>query len=113
MSPEFEKYFAKHTPDVQERMQALYEIIKPLCKDAEERIAYGMPAFKTTENIVYFAGYKNHVGLYPTPLPIEHFAHQLTPYKTSKGAVQFPHTQKFPVALIKKIVQFRLKEIRG
>jgi uncharacterized protein YdhG (YjbR/CyaY superfamily) len=83
-----------------------------LCKDAEERMAYGMPAFKTTENIVYFAGYKNHVGLYPTPLPIEHFADQLTPYKTSKGAIQFPHTQKLPVALIKKIVQFRLKEMR-
>lgn len=111
MSPEFEKYFAQFPDGVQERLHTTYTLLKKLCAGAEERMAYGMPAFRTTENIVYFAGYKNHLGFYPTPKPIAHFAEQLKSYKTSKGAIQFPHNQPLPLKLMEEIVKWRMRSV--
>jgi uncharacterized protein YdhG (YjbR/CyaY superfamily) len=53
---------------------------------------------------VYYAAYKAHLGFYPTNAPIAEFAAELAPYKTSKGAVQFPLDKPLPKGLIKKIV---------
>ena len=111
MSPEFEKYFAQYPSDVQERLHTTCTLLKKLCKGAEERMAYGMPAFRSTENIVYFAAFKNHLGFYPTPAPIVHFASQLQDYKTSKGAIQFPHNQPLPLKLMEDIVHWRLRNL--
>lgn len=113
MSPAFDKYFEQFPSDVQERLTVTYTLLKKICKGAEEHMAYGMPAFRSTENIVYFAGYKNHIGFYPTPAPIVHFADQLKDYKTSKGAIQFPHNQPLPLKLMEEIVKWRLKEMKG
>ncbi|MEY4329337.1 MAG: hypothetical protein RL609_85 [Bacteroidota bacterium] len=108
MSPEFEKYFAQFPVEIRERLDITYQLLKKTCKGCEEHMAYGMPAFRSTENIVYFAGYKNHLGFYPTPKPIEHFAEQLKSYKTSKGAIQFPHNQPLPLKLMEEIVKWRM-----
>ena len=70
-----------------------------------------MPAYKTFGNpLVYFAAYKNHIGLYATPSGHEHFVNQLSPYKQGKGSVQFPLDSPIPYELIKEIVAFRVKE---
>jgi uncharacterized protein YdhG (YjbR/CyaY superfamily) len=69
-----------------------------------------MPAFKLHGNLVYFAALKNHIGFYPTPSGIEAFKEELSPYKTSKGAIQFPLDKPIPYDLIEKIVQFRVNE---
>lgn len=68
-----------------------------------------MPGYKYGgKPLVYFACAKKHIGFYPTPTPIKHFSPQLKDYKTSKGAIQFPHTKKLPWELMKKLIQFRL-----
>jgi uncharacterized protein YdhG (YjbR/CyaY superfamily) len=77
---------------------------------AEEVISYNMPAFKQNGILVWFAGYKNHIGFYPSSTPIKLFKEQLTKYKTSKGAIQFPIDKPLPLALITKIVKFRIKQ---
>jgi uncharacterized protein YdhG (YjbR/CyaY superfamily) len=69
-----------------------------------------MPAFKYHGVLVYYAAYKNHIGFYPTPSGIASFADELLPYKTSKGAIQFPIDKPIPVSLVRKIVTFRKKE---
>lgn len=74
-------------------------------------MAYGMQAFRSNEYIVYFAGYKNHIGFYPKPRPIEHFAEQLKSYKTSKGAIQFSHNQPLPLKLMEEIVKWRMSHL--
>lgn len=79
---------------------------------AEESISYGMPAYKIKgKALVYFAGYKKHIGFYATPTGHEAFKDALSIYKQGKGSVQFPLKQNLPVALIEKIVQFRTIEI--
>jgi len=69
-----------------------------------------MPTFYFKGNLVHFAAFDRHIGFYPTPSGITTFQQELESYKTSKGAVQFPIDQPLPLKLIKKIVEFRVKE---
>lgn len=86
------------------------ETVQKAAPEAVEDICYRMPTYKLNGNLVHFAGYKNHIGFYPTPSAIEKFKHDLTLYKTSKGAIQFPIDQPLPLELVRKIVLFRVKE---
>jgi len=42
---------------------------------------------------------------------MEVFKDKLKPYKTSKGAIQFPVDKPLPQKLITEIVKYRLKEV--
>lgn len=105
-----DQYIAKFPPETQEQLEAIRAIIRKAAPKAEEVINYAMPGYKMNKVIVWFAGYKSHVGFYPTPGPIKEFAAALKRYKTTKGAIQFPLEEKIPAALVTKIVKYRLKE---
>jgi uncharacterized protein YdhG (YjbR/CyaY superfamily) len=109
-SNEIDKYIAGFPPEIQERMEQVRETIRKAAPIAEEVISYKMPAYKLNGVLVYFAGYKNHIGFYPTSSGIRNFEEELTDYQWSKGAIQFPHDKKLPHKLIEKIVKFRVKE---
>lgn len=94
-----------------ERIDELQAAIKAAVPKAEEVISYNMPAYKLNgKALVYFAAYAKHVGFYPTASPMAVFADELSKYKTSKGAIQFPLDKKIPAALVKKIVKYRIQE---
>lgn len=95
---------------VQEMLQKLRETIKIAAPDAVEILSYQMPAYKLNGMLVYFAGYKNHIGFYPGSNGIEAFRAELTAFKCSKGTIQFPLDKPLPVELITKIVKFRVFE---
>jgi uncharacterized protein YdhG (YjbR/CyaY superfamily) len=78
--------------------------------DAQEKVSYRMPTFNLNGNLVHFAAHTEHTGFYPTPSGIAKFKRALSKYQTSKGAVQFPLAEPLPIELIKKIVEFRVKE---
>jgi uncharacterized protein YdhG (YjbR/CyaY superfamily) len=105
-----EEYNQNQVPSIQPTLELLRQAIREVAPEAEEVISYNMPAFKLNKVLVYYAINKNHIGLYPTPSPILHFQKELKPYKTSKGAIQFPLDQPLPIDLIQKIVKFRIKE---
>lgn len=84
-------------------------VIQEAAPGAEERISYGIPTFYLNENLVHFAGYKNHIGFYPGPAALAAFESELAGFATSRGTVQFPLEQKIPWRLITKIVRFRVK----
>ena len=80
--------------------------------DSTETISYGIPTIKINgKNALHFAGYKNHIGFYPTPETVEHFKPLLKSYKISKGAVQFPLDQPLPYELIKEILIYRKSQM--
>ena len=107
-----DEYIALFPADVQATLQALRTAIRETAPDTTEAIAYQMPTFRLKgKNLVHFAAYKNHIGFYPTPSPIEHFAAELSAYKTSKGAIQFPIDQPLPFDLIKRMVALRVDQI--
>lgn len=96
-----------------ERLNALRQLIKKLVPDAVEKIAYRMPTFYLNGNLVHFAAHAEHIGFYPTPSSVVRFERELSKYKTSKGAIQFPLDEPMPIELVKKIVLFRAKENRS
>jgi len=106
---EIDAYIATFPSNVQKVLQEIRKIIQEAAPEAEEVISYKMPAYKQNGILVYFAGYKNHVGFYPTASGIEKFKDEFDNYKWSKGAVQFPLDQPLPVKLIQRIVKFRVK----
>ena len=83
--------------------------VKDAAPEAEEVISYGMPAYKINRVFVYFALYAKHIGFYPTGEGIEAFKEQLTAYKSSKGAVQFPLDKPLPEALIREMVRYKMQ----
>ncbi len=84
--------------------------IKKAAPKAEEKISYGMPGYDLNGMLVWFGGYGKHIGFYPKPSGIKNFQKELSVYKQSKGAVQFPLDKPLPTGLITKIVKFRMKE---
>jgi uncharacterized protein YdhG (YjbR/CyaY superfamily) len=105
-----DEYIATFEPPVKQRLELLRQAIKKAVPAAEEIISYMMPAYKLHGMLVYFAGYKNHIGFYATPTGHTAFEKELSMYKQGKGSVQFPHDKPLPVSLINKIVKFRAKQ---
>ena len=105
-----DEYIATFPEDVQAILQALRATIRAAAPDAEECISYQMPAFSLNGPLVYFAALRNHIGLYPTSSGIRAFRPELSAYKTSKGAVQFPIGDPLPMELISRIVKYRVAE---
>lgn len=105
-----DEYISQFPPDVKAKLETLRSVIKESAPESNEKISYQMPTFVMNENLVHFAAYKNHIGFYPTPSGIEKFKIELSAYKSSKGAVQFPIDDPLPLDLIKEIVKFRVAE---
>ncbi len=104
-------YFNGFPVEVQQILQLVQAAIKAAAPDAVESIAYGMPGYKLNGHpLVYFGGFKGHVGFYATPTGHEAFSAELSKYKQGKGSVQFPLDQPMPLDLITRIVQFRVQE---
>jgi uncharacterized protein YdhG (YjbR/CyaY superfamily) len=104
-------YIQTFPDEVKKHLQQIRELIKEIAPHAVESISYQMPAYKTNgKPLVYFAGYKNHIGLYATPSGHSKFADRLSKYKQGKGSVQFQLKEPIPLDLIKEIVAFKVKE---
>jgi len=105
-----DEYIDGFPVDVQSRLRELRATIRRAAPMATEKIAYRMPTFYLDGNLVHFAAFQNHIGFYPAPRGIEAFRDALSKYKGAKGSVQFPHDEPLPLALIAKIVEFRVGE---
>ena len=106
-----DNYIKMFPDDVQIILGRLRVLIKEKAPEAVESFAYQMPAYKTNGRpLVYFAGFKNHIGFYATPSGHSEFAAELSKYKQGKGSVQFPLDQPIPYDLIGLIVEFRVEE---
>ncbi|WP_100629656.1 iron chaperone [Algoriphagus formosus] len=105
-----EEYFSWFPIEKQEKLQQIRQTLKKVLPEAKEVISYHMPAFKTSEVLVYYAAMKNHLGFYPTASGVKAFAEELKDYPTSKGVVQLPYEGDLPLELIQKIALFRKEE---
>ncbi len=107
-----DEYISSFPKETQILLQEVRKTIQNAAPEAIESISYGMPAYKFNEkSLVYFAGYKNHIGFYATPTGHIEFTEELSKYKQGKGSVQFPINEPIPLDLIAKIVKFRVSEL--
>lgn len=104
---EFIATYPKETQLLLDKMRATIQKAAP---QATETINYGIPTFLLNGNLVHFSAFKKHIGFYPAPSGILAFRKELSKYKGAKGSVQFPLDKPLPLALISRIVKFRVKE---
>ena len=107
-----DEYIRTFPPDVRVILETLRKMIHDIAPEAEEAIRYGIPTFRLNGNLVHFAAFEHHIGLYPTPAVIKAFESELSPYHNAKGSVRFPIDKPIPYDLIRAIVTFRVKEQR-
>ncbi|MFO7670345.1 MAG: DUF1801 domain-containing protein [Bacteroidales bacterium] len=108
-----DEYLLTFPREIQPILVRIRSIIREKAPEAVESISYGMPAYKTYgKPLVYFAGFKNHIGFYATPSGHSEFKNELAKYKQGKGSVQFPLKKPVPFDLIGRIVEFRVYENR-
>jgi uncharacterized protein YdhG (YjbR/CyaY superfamily) len=89
-----------------DRLEQVYRILQDEVPGADEVISYAIPTFDLNgRHVIHFAGFKNHVGLYPTPHGIAAFEAELTEFPQGKGSVQFPHNRPLPEDLIRRIAR--------
>ncbi len=105
-------YIAGFAKDVQVILEELRATIGKAAPEAEETINYQIPTFTVKGNLVHFAAYKRHIGFYPTPSGIAAFKKELSAYEGGKGTIHFPLGEPLPLALIGKMVRFRVQENR-
>ena len=105
-----EEYISTFPPKTKKFLKEIRTTIKQAAPQAEEAISYNMPAFKLHGMLVWYAGYKEHIGLYPKTAVIQAFKKDLEGYKLSKGTIQFPLDHPLPVDLITRIIKHRIKE---
>ena len=107
-----EDYLTEFAGSTLDRLNQIRRTIREEAPEAEELISYGIPTFDINgRHLIHFAGYKNHVGLYPTPHGIEAFEQELAAFPQGKGSVQFPHDRPLPLDLVRRIVRHQVAQI--
>jgi uncharacterized protein YdhG (YjbR/CyaY superfamily) len=104
------EYIADAPKETRTKLRELLMLIRAAAPGAVESLKWGMPAFSYRRILVMFAGFKNHVSLFPTPPAIRAFKQELVKFKTSSATIQFPLDQRLPRTLIRKITAHRVKE---
>jgi uncharacterized protein YdhG (YjbR/CyaY superfamily) len=105
------EYARSFPKPIASRLRTIAKIVSTLAPDAEPIISYGMPAFRLGKILVYFAAFERHIGLYAMPGVVKVMRRELAPFKTTTGGIQFAHDTALPVALIRKIISYRLSEL--
>jgi uncharacterized protein YdhG (YjbR/CyaY superfamily) len=105
-----DEYIDLFPQEVQLLLEKMRLTIRKAAPKAEEWISYRIPTFKMNGNLVWFAAFKSHIGLYPSASGIAEFREELSAYKVAKGSVQFPLNKPLPLTLVSRIVRFRVKE---
>jgi uncharacterized protein YdhG (YjbR/CyaY superfamily) len=106
-----DEYIGTFPKDVQKILEEVRRTIKAAAPDAREKISYQIAAFELNgKNLIHFAGWKNHISMYPIPSGSEAFNKEVSKYAAGKGTLQFPLDKQLPLRLITKIVKLRIAD---
>lgn len=109
---DIDAYIARFPPEVQERLRQIRTTIRNAAPDLEEAIKYEIPTFVGNGNVVFFAGFKDHISVYPAPRGNKEFQQELSRYAGGKGTARFPMDEPIPLDLIRRITLLRRDEDR-
>lgn len=107
---DFDDYLHRFPKEVQLCLQKMRSTVKKAAPQAREKISYGIPSFTLNGMLVWFAAFKSHIGFYPRTSATAAFKKELSAYQSAKGSVRFPFDKPLPLALISRMVKFRVKE---
>lgn len=106
-------YIAAQPEEIKNLLQSIRKTIRDSAPNAIEKISWRMPTFWQGENLIHFAAFKKHIGLYPGGEATTYFEERLKGYKTSKGAIQLPLDKPIDYELITDIVRWRVKQVES
>lgn len=104
------EYIAAASPKARKKLREMRATIRAAAPNAIESLKWSMPAYSYKRILVTFAAFTNHIGFYPTPSAVKAFAKELSRFHTASGSIQFPLEKPLPLALIRKITMFRVRE---
>lgn len=104
------EYITAAPHETRKKLREMRACVRAAAPGATESLKWGMPAYSYRRILVTFAAFKYHIGFYPTPSAVNAFAKQLSKFATAKGSIQFPLEKPLPIALIRKITAFRVRE---
>ena len=110
---DIDDYIRRFPERTQRLLTKMRKTIRRAAPEAQETISYGMPAFRLDGILVWFAAHKAHIGFYPRASAIAAFKNDLSAFKMARGSVQFPFDEPLPLAVVSRIVKFRVKEERA
>jgi uncharacterized protein YdhG (YjbR/CyaY superfamily) len=110
VAPDVDAYVAGFPPEIRARLEKVRATIRKAAPQAVEGISYRIAGYTLEGALIYFAGFKHHIGVYPVPRASLEFRDELAAYKGGKGTVQFPHDKPLPLDLIRRIVKFRVAD---
>jgi len=113
MQDTVKNYFAQFDGIALERLHQIRDLVFAMLPEAEETIKYGIPTFLYHGNLLHYAAFKAHIGLYPLPETLTAMEEKLAEYPRGKGSIQFPHARELPLALIREIVAYRIALARA
>jgi uncharacterized protein YdhG (YjbR/CyaY superfamily) len=106
-----DEYIDTFPEDMQTILKQVRKTIKAAAPEAGERISYGIPTFTLNDKyLIYFAGWKHHISIYPIPIGDDAFNQEIAPYVSGKGTLKFPIDKPMPLKLITKIVKLKVAE---
>ena len=105
-----DEYIATFPKETQKILEEIRATIKAAAPEAEEKISYQMPTFYLNGNLIHFAAFKNHIGIYPTPSGTQAFKDEISRYQGAKGSIRLPIDEPMPLELIGRIAKFRVAE---
>jgi uncharacterized protein YdhG (YjbR/CyaY superfamily) len=103
-------YISGFPDDLQKVLEKIRKTIRKAVPRAQEKISYKMPAFTLDGDLIYFAAFKKHIGIYPPVRGDEKLNKELSRYRGEKGNLKFPLDEPIPYELIGRVVKFRIKE---
>lgn len=105
-----DEYISTFPDEIAKRLETVRKIMKDELSDATETISYQIPCFKQNgKYVIYFAGYKNHLSIYPIPPGPSDFQKEIEPYIKGKGTLQFSNNKNLPVELIRKMTKMAIE----
>ena len=112
MSADVEAYLAPFPEETRARLQTMREIVHEYCPKAVESLSYGLIGYQLNGHaLIYFGGFKAHIGLYATPTGHEEFAAEFARYVQGKGSVQLPLSEPLPIELVRRVIARRVETV--
>jgi uncharacterized protein YdhG (YjbR/CyaY superfamily) len=108
-----DEYISAQPKEIQVLLKKIRQTIRKAAPDAIEKISWRMPTFWQGENLIHFAAFRKHIGVYPGDLGNIPFEQRLAGYKKTKGAIQFPLDKPMDYDLISDIARFRVSMVSG
>ena len=103
-----DEYIAAQPEEIQPVLMKIRDTIRGAAPGAIEKMSYQMPTFWLNENLIHFAAFSKHIGIYPGDMTDSPFDERLEGYKRTKGAIQFPLDRPFDYELLTDITRWRV-----